>query len=126
MVKSVEDLLEDLITACNRIASFTSDCTAEDFFASRLHQSAVMREVTVLGEVARRIREVSPEFVSEHSELRLENIIGLRNRLSHAYEGINLDVLWQVVLTAAPQLRASAVPLLLQRRPAANTSLMDY
>lgn len=39
---------------------------------------------------------------------------GMRNRIAHGYFEINLDVVWETVKTALPQLITQLAPLLLQ------------
>jgi uncharacterized protein with HEPN domain len=44
------------------------------------------------------------EFVAHHVELPWRNMRGMRNRVTHGYFGINLDVVWETVQTALPDL----------------------
>lgn len=66
----------------------------EDLDRDRILELALSRLVEIVGEAARR---VSPERRSQHAEIPWSEIIGLRNRLTHGYDAINLDILWGVV-----------------------------
>lgn len=64
-------------------------------------QSAVLYQISVLGEAMRRI---SPEFREVHPEIPYVQIIGMRNKLVHDYDGINIEVVWQVIQKDIPEL----------------------
>ena len=54
-----------------------------------------------MGEAASKI---SKDAQSSASEIPWANIVGMRNRLIHAYFDINLDILWQTVSNDLPEL----------------------
>jgi uncharacterized protein with HEPN domain len=45
-----------------------------------------------------------PEFPDQHAEIPWRNIRGMRNRIAHGYFDINLEVVWDTVQMALPQL----------------------
>jgi len=47
------------------------------------------------------------EFVQHHPRTPWRNMRGMRNRIAHGYFDINLDVVWDTVQTALPELLAS-------------------
>jgi len=49
----------------------------------------------IVGEAARR---VPAEERSRHLQIRCTEIIGLRNHLIHAYDFVDFDILWQMLL----------------------------
>ena len=54
-----------------------------------------------LGEVANRIDE---EYEESHSDIPWRQIYGLRNRIIHDYEGINLNLIWEIIQEDLPEL----------------------
>lgn len=60
---------------------------------------ALMRAIEIVGEAASRI---SPEGRAELSGVQWASIIGMRNRLVHAYYDVDHDILWTTVTEAAP------------------------
>ncbi|MFN9938348.1 MAG: DUF86 domain-containing protein, partial [bacterium] len=48
--------------------------------------------------------QLSEETKTEHSKLPWRVIIGIRNRLVHAYFDINVDILWKTVIDGLPPL----------------------
>lgn len=61
---------------------------------------AVTRAIEIVGEAASKI---SDETRSAHGGIPWKAIVGMRNRLVHAYFDINADVLWQTVTVEIPQ-----------------------
>ena len=45
-----------------------------------------------------------PDFAALHPETPWRNMRGMRNRIAHGYFDINLEVVWQTVQTALPDL----------------------
>jgi uncharacterized protein with HEPN domain len=68
--------------AADRISTFTSRVTFEDFKVNEMLQSAVIHQLLVIGEAA---NKVSDEFQQAHPELNWRGMIGMRNKLIHDY-----------------------------------------
>ncbi len=94
-------LLLDMLIAARKIGRYVSDLTEQDFYASDLVQSAVMRELQVIGEA---VRMVSEETKSLHTGIAWQAIAGMRNRIVHEYFNIRLEVVWQTVIESIPPL----------------------
>lgn len=58
----------------------------------------------VLGEAATKIAAEAPEFVARHPTLPWQQMRGMRNRMAHGYFDIDLDVVWETVQVALPDL----------------------
>ncbi len=86
-------LILDIVIAAADAQSFVRDLDWAAFQESRLHQSAVIRALEVIGEAAGRL---STEFTSAHPELPWRDIINMRHRLIHAYSAVRLDIVWDV------------------------------
>lgn len=102
-------LLLDMLLAARRIRRFAEGLDEQDFLESDITQSAMMREVIVIGEAANR---VSLDLQRSHPEIAWREIIGLRNRVVHEYFRINLVALWEVSLNDIPQLIRQIEPLI--------------
>ncbi|MCX7707079.1 MAG: DUF86 domain-containing protein [Anaerolineae bacterium] len=101
--------LLDMLIAAQRAARFVADLTWEDFAESDLHQSAVIRELEVLGEAA---HLVSEDTRAAHPELPWPQIIGMRNRLIHEYFRVDLERVWETVERDIPELIRQLRPLI--------------
>ena len=93
----------DMLQAITKIQRFTASLSFEDYLNSVLIQSAVERQLEILGEAAGRI---SSDFRSTHSDINWRGIIGLRNILIHRYDDIQQQVVWEVVVSNVVPLRS--------------------
>ena len=100
MEKDKAFILDALIFA-ERTLEFTSEMDEEMFANDLKTQAAVLYEISVLGEAMRRI---SPEFQQQYSEIPYRQIIGMRNKLVHNYDEINIQLVWSVIQTNIPEL----------------------
>ena len=94
MPRRDDALLLDMLIAARKIQRFTADLSADDFLANDMVQSAVIREIQVIGEAARMI---SDEIRAMHTDLEWRAMIGIRNRIIHEYFSIDLNVLWTTI-----------------------------
>lgn len=53
---------------------------------------------------ATKVTETCSEFTQLQSEVAWRSMRGMRNRIAHGYFEINLDVVWNTVQTALPEL----------------------
>lgn len=91
----------DMLIAARRAKSFAEGLSEEEFGSDIKTQSAVLHQLTILGEAARR---VSGEFRASHPEVEWGPIAGLRNRIVHEYDRVRLDRVWLVLTGELPQL----------------------
>jgi len=74
-----------------------------DLGASRILSLAIVRLLEILGEAAGRV----PEDVRQaHATIPWSQIIGMRNRLIHGYDQVDLDIVWAVITSDLPALVA--------------------
>jgi uncharacterized protein with HEPN domain len=65
-------------------------------------QDAVIRNIEVIGEAAKR---VSPESRRQLADLDWKRICGMRDVLIHDYIGVDLEEVWSVASTRIPDLQ---------------------
>ncbi|MDE0680363.1 MAG: DUF86 domain-containing protein [Gammaproteobacteria bacterium] len=91
----------DMIEFCERVLSYTRGLDQQTFIADRRTYDATLRNLELIGEagshVPLKVREAYPA-------IPWREIIALRNRLIHAYLGIDDDVLWDIIRTDVPPL----------------------
>jgi uncharacterized protein with HEPN domain len=66
----------------------------EAFFASKMIQDAVLRNLEVVGEA---VKGLAPETLDYAPEVPWRRIAGMRDQLIHHYFGVDLEVVWRVV-----------------------------
>jgi uncharacterized protein with HEPN domain len=82
----------------------TADVDEMGFLANELIQDAVIRNIEVIGEAANNIQRVDAEFANAHSEIPFQVMYAMRNRLSHGYDRIDLEMVWKTVCNDLPYL----------------------
>tara|TARA_R110002073_G_scaffold196433_1_gene355507 strand:+ start:101 stop:385 length:285 start_codon:yes stop_codon:yes gene_type:complete len=76
----------------------------EDFLADKRTQQAVIMSLVIIGEAATKVMDSYTEFVQSHPDVPWRSMRGMRNRIAHGYFEINLDIVWDTVQTALPEL----------------------
>ena len=90
-----------MIDACAKAIEFIANKTKSDLEADKLLQFDVTRAIEIVGEAASR---VTAETKCCHPEIPWQAIVGMRNRLIHAYFDINTIILWHALTHEIPDL----------------------
>jgi uncharacterized protein with HEPN domain len=109
--------LLDMLLAARKVQKFTQDVNWKQFQSDEVLQNAVMRQIQIIGEAA---RKVSPKFKQAHPGIPWQGIIGMRNRLVHEYFRINADRVWEVIEKDLPALIPLIEPLIPPDEPSAT------
>jgi len=83
-----------IISYIDKIALYLSDIDKSSFLSDTKLIEACVFNLLQIGELANRIDEI---FQQKHNNIPWHKIRGLRNRLVHDYEGVNLELVWDVV-----------------------------
>ena len=98
------DYLDQILTAANDARGFVDGMSKEDFLADKRTQQAAVMSPVILGEAAARIMDKHNEFTAANPEIPWRGMRGMRNRVTHGYFDVNLDVVWDTIQTALPDL----------------------
>ena len=91
-----------MLDAAKEAISFIQKEERSSLEADRKLVLALIKSIEIIGEAANRISEECRENLSH--QIPWPNIIGMRNRLIHAYFDINLDIVWKTVTEDIPLL----------------------
>jgi uncharacterized protein with HEPN domain len=61
------------------------------------------------------ISNIDKEFIEENKQIPWKSIRGLRHKLVHEYEGVNLELVWDIIVNDLPELQVSLKELLENR-----------
>ena len=93
--------VRDMIEFSEKVLSYTEGMGQDAFIADQRTYDAALRNIELIGEAATHV----PDQVREaHPEVDWRRIVGARNRLAHAYLGIDDDVVWDIIRTDVPDL----------------------
>ena len=100
MQRDLQFLL-DMLQSAELILTYTAQYSKDEFVANVQLQDAVIRRLLVIAEAARRVSDTTRQ---ELPNVSWQEINGMRNRLVHEYDDINLNIVWDVVQFEIPSL----------------------
>lgn len=98
-----------MIEAADNAMSFVAGRSRPEIDQDRKTLFAVIRCVEIIGEAAARISDATRASVPD---VPWSAIVGMRNRLVHAYFDVDVDVVWKTVTVELPALRRRLQSLL--------------
>jgi uncharacterized protein with HEPN domain len=78
----------DMLQGSQKAIEYARGLNEEQFQASELHQDAILRQLTIVGEAAKR---VSAEFRASQPEIPWRHIAGFRDVVVHDYSQVDLQ-----------------------------------
>ena len=101
--------LRHMWEAAREAVGYAALRSRQDLDADRPLQHSLVRPLQIIGEAA---GTVSEPFRAKHPEIPWRAMVGMRNRLVHAYFDVDLDVVWRTVKEELPELIAQIEPIL--------------
>ena len=109
MQKPDEIRLRHMLDASREAVHFISGRNRQNLNTDRMLVLSLTREIEIIGEAASRVSE---QCRSHLPSIPWQDIIGMRNRLIHAYFDVDLDIVWDVVTHDLPELICILDPLI--------------
>lgn len=100
MNRDTESIL-DILESARTIRVYVASVSRQDFLRDTQVQDSVIRRLEIIGEAAGRI---SPGFRDAHPEIQWSEIRGMRNRIIHGYDDVDIDIVWDTVERDIPHL----------------------
>ena len=102
MSKHRDDIvLKDIFNAAQLIPDFLGDITKDAFLDDWKTRSAVLYQLTVIGEAVKRL---STKFRATHKQIPWALMAGMRDHLIHAYDLVDWNEVWKTATKDIPDL----------------------
>lgn len=99
----------DILQAANAIQQSMAGVNRSQLEANPEKLAAILYYIIVIGEASKRI---SAPFRTQHPNIPWRTMAGMRDRLTHAYDRVDLDLVWDAVNVSIPQLIIQLQPLI--------------
>lgn len=100
----LDDYLEHMRQAAGDALVFVEGLSKEDFLDDKRTQQAFIMSLIIIGEAATKLMDRYAEFTTSNPQVPWRSMRGMRNRIAHGYFDINLEVVWETVQAALPEL----------------------
>lgn len=97
-----EIIIQKMYRYAEKLIEYCRGYTYDTFIADMKTVEACVFNLSQLGELC---RIVDASFSRAHPEIAWREMYGLRNRIVHDYEGVNLQLVWQIISEDIPELR---------------------
>ena len=94
MPRDYRAYFRDILEAIRKIKRYTENINFEEFADNELIQDGVVRNLEIIGEAVKNIPE---DVKRDNPDVEWRKIAGLRDILIHAYFGIDVEVVWDIV-----------------------------
>ena len=101
--------LDDILTSCQAIETYTQGLTFENFSQSSVTKEAVLWNLQIIGEA---VKSIPPEVLGKAKGIPWSEIKGFRDVIVHGYFSVDEEILWDVVTTKIGPLKQAAQSLL--------------
>ncbi len=96
------DYIEDIIKAMDDALEFVKDMDYEKFSKDKKTVYATIRALEIIGEAAKSI----PLTIKNHyPEIPWKDMAGMRDKVIHAYFGVDLKRVWSTINSDIPHLK---------------------
>jgi len=94
MSREYKAYLRDILNAIDKIERYTKGMDFEDFVDDELIQDGVVRNLEIIGEA---VKNLPGDIKKNYPEIEWRKIAGLRDILIHAYFGVDIEIIWDIV-----------------------------
>ena len=94
--------LKHILESIRKIENYVKGLEKGEFMKNSLVQDAVIRNLEIIGEAA---KNVSEDFKNKHKNIPWREIARMRDKLIHAYFGVDLNITWEVIKRDLPKLK---------------------
>lgn len=94
MKRDIRLFIGDILESIKNIEEFSKNLNKQKFSEDNLRQSAIIRQLEIIGEAVKNLPEA---LRKKYPKIPWKEIAGFRDVLSHAYFGVNLERIWNII-----------------------------
>ena len=102
MSREFLDFVEDILDAMDKAEILVEGFTYEEFEADFRTNFAVIRALEIIGEASKR---VPMDVRRQYPEIPWRGMAGMRDRIIHGYDTVDLQIVWDVVQQDIPEIK---------------------
>lgn len=102
MIKEPIIFIEHILDAIEKIEMFMKGVSRENFQKNIQLQDALIRRIEIIGEA---VKNLPKEFRNKYENIPWGDIAGMRDKLTHHYFGVDLEIVWKSVNEEIPELK---------------------
>lgn len=104
-------IIQKIIGYIDDIEKYVDNLEAKDFLDDKKTITACAFTVSQIGEL---VKEITDETIEKYTEIPWNSMRGMRNRIVHDYENVDLSVLWGTIKESLPELRDKLKDIILK------------
>jgi uncharacterized protein with HEPN domain len=111
MSTSIQPYLQHILNETQYLIGQSEGRNKEEFLRDETRKRAFARSLEVIGEAAKQIPD---EVRQQYPRIEWRAMAGMRDRLIHAYFGVDYDIVWDAVINKVPALQQEIERILQQ------------
>jgi len=109
MFPSNIELLKHILEETSFVLSATIGKNKENVISDPILSRAIVRSLEIIGEAS---NKVDPDFKMLYPGVEWRKMAATRNRLIHNYFGIDYDIVWDIISSKLPNLKAALTDII--------------
>ncbi len=106
-------IIQKIITYIEDVKQYTDGLEAKEFLDDKKTITACAFTVSQIGEI---VKEITEETMEKYFSIPWNSIKGMRNRIVHDYENVDLSVLWGTIKESLPDLQDKLKDIILNEK----------
>lgn len=102
MIKDSSIFIEHIIENITDIESFVKNIDKDKFLNNKEKQNAVIRSLEIIGEA---VKNLPQNITNKYSNIPWKEIAGTRDKITHHYFGVDLELIWKIIKENIPELK---------------------